>query len=230
MNKRLEKYFSLSDTMYLVGGCLLVVAFFFIWLGLSYNYWMFIAGIPVFAVGLTMFIVGSIGRIGAEDIDRARDVRLENFSRELLEDVHLAKRMSEHMETSYVTQYDYVGEGIESRRGRDGVWRTSIVSAFRIFYLHDGLLINRLSFSVLGDGKEAHTVCEYKFDQLDRAAIEQMQVRLASGKNTYTVNRAELVIYAKDGSEALRSQVPDDMDSEHIAESINRLIEHGEAL
>ena len=229
MNKKLEKYFSLSDTTYLIGGVLLVAAFFFIWLGWAYNYWMFIIGVAVFLVGLVMFITGSIGRIGAEDIDKARDDRLENFCKAQLEDVQLAKRIAQHTEPAYVIQYDYDGEELESRRGRDGAWRTSIVSAFRIFFLHDGILVARHSFSILSDKNDLLPPTEYKFEQLEGAQIVRTQVRLKSGKNAFTVNRAELVITAKDGTVALRSQVADDMDADHLADTINRLIQHGSA-
>ena len=229
MNKKLEKFFSLSDTTYLIGGVLLVAAFFFIWLGWAYNYWMFLIGVAVFLVGLVMFITGSIGRIGAEDIDKARNDRLENFCKEQLEDVQLAKRMAQHTEPVYVVQYDYQGEGLESRRGRDGAWRTSIVSAFRIFFLHDGILVSRHSFSILDDTSDLLPPTEYKFEQLESAQIVRTQVRLNSGKNTFTVNRAELVITAKDGTVALCSQMADDMDADHLADTINRLIQHGSA-
>ena len=229
MNKKLQNYFSLSDTTYLIGGVLLVVAFIFVWLGMSYNYWMFLIGAVLAVVGLAMFILGSIGRIGAEDIDKARDVRLENFAREQLEDVKLAKRMATHLEQPYIVQYDYEGEDLQSRHGRDGAWRTSVVSAFRIFFLHDALMLTRRSFSILTDYEEFTPATEYKYSELGGAAIERSTVKLMSGKNSFTVNRAVLVITDKDGNEILRAQVADDMDADHLADTINRTIEHGNA-
>lgn len=229
MNKKLEKYFSLSDTTYLIGGVVLVVAIIFVWLGMAYNYWMYLIGALLTVVGLSMFILGSIGRIGAEDIDNARNVRLENFAREQLEDVYLARRMATHIEHPYVVQYDYEGEGLESRHGRDGVWRTSIVSAFRMFFLHDALLITRHSFSILTDYDEFTPATEYKYSELGSATVERSAVKLKSGKNSFTVNRAVLVITDKNGFEILRSQVADDMDADHLADTINRTILHGNA-
>ena len=229
MNKKLQNYFSLSDTTYLVGGVLLVIAFIFVWLGMSYNYWMFLIGAVLAVVGLAMFILGSIGRIGAEDIDKARDVRLENFAREQLEDVYLARRMATHIEHPYIIQYDYEGEGLQSRHGRDGVWRTSIVSAFRLFFLRDALMLTRRSFSILTDYEEFTPATEYKYSELGGAAIERSTVKLMSGKNSFTVNRAVLVITDKDGKEIFRSQVADDMDADHLTDTINRTIQHGNA-
>ena len=229
MNKKLENYFALSDTTYLVGGVLLVVAFIFVWLGMSYSYWMFLIGAVLAIVGLAMFILGSIGRIGAEDIDKARDVRLENFAREQLEDVYLARRMATHIEQPYIVQYDYDGKDLKSRHGRDGAWRTSIVSAFRLFFLRDALMITRHSFSILSDYDEFTPATEYKYSELGCAAIERNTVKLMSGKNSFTVTRAVLVITDKDGNEILRSQVADDMDADHLADTINRTIQHGSA-
>lgn len=227
MNKKLENYFSLSDTTYLVGGVMLVVAFIFVWLGMSYNYWMFLIGAVLAVVGLAMFILGSIGRIGAEDIDKVRDVRLENFAKEQLEDVYLARRMATHIEHPYIIQYDYEGENLRSRHGRDGAWRTSVVSAFRMFFLHDALLILRHSFSILTDHEEITPATEYKYSDLGSATIERDTVKLKSGKNSFTVNHAVLVITDKDGKEIFRSQVADDMDADHLADTINRTIQHG---
>ena len=75
-NKSLEKYFSLSDTKYLVGICALVIGFVLLWLGWCYNYWMFVVGITVLSVGMLLFITGSIGRVGPAVVDNKRDVSL----------------------------------------------------------------------------------------------------------------------------------------------------------
>lgn len=229
MNKKLQNYFSLSDTTYLVGGVLLVIAFIFVWLGMSYNYWMFLIGAVLAVVGLAMFILGSIGRIGAEDIDKARDVRLENFAREQLEDVYLARRMATHIEHPYIVQYDYEGDDLQSRHGRDGAWRTSVVSAFRMFFLHDSLLLMRHSFSILTDFDEVTPATEYKYSDLGRAEVVRDTVKLKSGKNSFTVNHAVLTVYDNDGNLIFRSQVADDMDADHLADTINRTIQHGNA-
>ncbi len=228
-NKSLEKYFSLSDTTYLVGLCALVAGFVLLWLGWAYNYWMFIAGIVVLAVGMALFIFGSIGRVNPDAVDNKRDVALEDFGREQLEDARLEKRLSAHVKPVYVVQYAFAGEGLESRKSRDGVWRTSYVSAFRIFFTHDGIVVLSRVFSLLDDHDERHEAKEYKYSELGRAEIVRDSVRLASGKQKFTVSRARLHITDASGNDILLAQVHDDMDADILADTINRTIEHGSA-
>lgn len=225
--KKLEKYFSLSDTKYLVGSCMLVVAFIFVWLGMAYNWYMFLIGIAAFVVGLFLFITGSIGRIGMEDVDKARDDKLRNFGQEMIEDPHIIKRMAEHATPVYIKSYDYEGVGLESRHSKDNIWRTSQCTAFRIVYLHDAIVVIRRTFSLLSDYDETTPATEYKFSELGKAEILRDRVRLTSGKNSYDVGRARLRLTDKDGNELFLVQVPDDMDSDDLATFINRAISHG---
>lgn len=229
-NKSLEKYFSLSDTKYLVGICALVIGFVLLWLGWCYNYWMFIVGIAVLAVGMLLFITGSIGRVGPEVVDNKRDVSLEDFGREQLEDVHLEKRLSKHIKPVYTVQYAFEGDGLESRKSRDGVWRTSYISAFRIFFTHDSLIIISRVFSLIDDHDVRKGPDEYKYSQLGKAEIVRDHVKLSSGKQKFTVSRARLRLTDADGNEILFAQIHDDMDADTIADTINRTIEHGEAM
>lgn len=228
-NKSLEKYFSLSDTQYLIGLCALVVGFVLLWLGRAYNYWMFIVGIVVLAVGMALFIFGSIGRVSPDIIDNTRDVAIEDFGREQLEDARLEKRLSVHIKPVYIVQYAFEGEGLESRKSRDGTWRTSYVSVFRIFFMHDGIILLSRVFSLLDDHDERHEAKEYKYSELGNAEIVRDSVRLTSDKQTFTVGRARLHITDASGNDILLAQINDDMDADALADTINRTIEHGSA-
>ncbi len=228
-NKSLEKYFSLSDTKYLIGLCTLVVGFVLLWLGWSYNYYMFLASIVVLLVGLALFIFGSIGRVSPDIVDHQRDLALEHFGREQLEDVHLAKRLAGHVQPVYVVQYAFEGEGLESRRARDGVWRTSYVSAFRLFFTSTGLIMLSRTVDLLNDTCVDSPAAEYKYSELGAAEIVRDRVQLASGKQKLTVSRARLRLTAADGRELLFAQVHDDMEADTLAQTINRAIQHGAA-
>lgn len=228
-NKSLEKYFLLSDTKYLIGLCTVVAGFFLLWLGWCYSYYMFLAGIVVLAVGLALFFIGSIGRVSPDIVDHQRDLGLEDFGREQLEDVYLARRLSTHIQPVYVVQYAFEGEGLESRRGRDGVWRTSHVTAFRLFFTHTGLLVLSRRLELLNGTHEDGVTAEYKYSELGHAEILRDEVQLASGKQSITVNRARLRLTAADGRELLLAQLHDDMDADLLAETIERTIKHGEA-
>lgn len=226
-SKKIEKFFSRSDIPYLIGAALLIISFFFIWLGWSYNYYMFIAGLACFAVGIALFLIGSIGRVGFEDVDKEVNDRLLDFGRDMAEDPHIIKRTVKHLAPTDIRQYDYEGEALESRRGRDNLWRTSQHSALRIIYMNDALIFTRRVFSLLTDYNEITPPKEYKYAELGGAEIVRDHVRLMSGKSRYEVKRARLRLTAADGSEILLTQVPDDLDADNLADQINKLIEHG---
>lgn len=231
MNKKsLDNYFSLSDTQYIVGLCGLVAGFVLLWLGWCYNYWMFIVGIAVIAVGLLLFILGSIGRISPDTVDAKRDLELESFGREQLEDVHLEKRLSAHVKPVYVVQYAFEGKDLKSRKSRDGVWRTSYVSAFRIFFTHDSMIVLYRIFNLLDGSGESIPATQIKYSDLASAEIVRDSVRLTSGKQSFSVNRARLRIKNTAGEDVLFAQLQNDMDADTLADTINRVIQHGGAV
>ncbi len=228
--KKLEKYFALSELPYLFGVGLLVVSFFFIWLGRAYNWYMYIVGVLSFAIGIVLFLVGSVGRVSADYIDAEADRRLVDFGNSMLEDVQLAKRVAEHYEPVYLKQFEYDGEGLESRRGRDNKWRTSRFSALRLFFLNDGIALTHRTFSLIGEEDSLIPPTEYKYSELGKAEIIRDSVKLKSGKQTLTVKRARMLLRDSEGKQILLTAVPDDMDSDKLAEQINRLAAKGSAL
>ncbi len=226
--KSIENYFVLSDTKYLIGLCTLVVGFVLLWLGWCYNYYMFLAGIVVLVVGMALFFLGSIGRVNPDVVDHQRDLGLDDFGREQLEDVYLGRRLSTHIQPVYVVQYAFVGEELKSRRGRDGIWRTSEVTAFRLFFTRTGLLVLSRQLHLLSGTHEDIAAAEYKYPELGHAEILRDEVKLESGKQSLTVSRARLRLTSADGRELLLAQMHDDMDADALAETINRAIQHGE--
>jgi hypothetical protein len=229
--KSLEKYFSLGDGMYACGSGLLVLGLFCVWMGRAFSFYLLISGIVMALLGLVLFFVGSIGRVGQEDIDKAVADRLWNFDRELIEDPFIGKRMSQHLMPVSITGYDYEGIGLKSRRGRDKAWRTSQYTAVKILFLRDALAFIRRTVSVLDDDSGACETekAEYRYSDLSSAEILRDRVTLHDMKRSFEVNRARLRITASDGSTALLVQVNDDIESDRLAENINKLIKNGSA-
>ena len=224
--KKIESFFTRSDSLYLFGGILLTVALFCVWIAFAYHaYLLYFFGSVAAPAGLVLFIVGSAGQVAPDDIDKIVRDKLWEFDKELLEDVRLAKRMSKHVKPASIALYDYEGKDLKSKKCKDG-WRTSQYTAVKIFFLSDALKFIRKTVSVLYDDAEHNIteVAEYPYSELAGAEIICDTVKLQSLKNTYTVRRARLRLTAVDGRAVLLVQVGDDVDSDTLADNINKLI------
>lgn len=230
-NKKLEKFFYRKDTLYAVGVSLLVFAFVCVWLGWTYNYFIYLIGFAAAVVGFVLFFVGGAGRVVAEDIDKAAADKLWEFDKEIMEDVHIGRRLSRHLGGVLIEQYDYEGEGLLSKRGKDGAWRTNRKTAVRLLFLKDALVFVKMTVFPLVDDTAADSsireVAEYKYSELAKAEIIRDTVKLNDVGHTYEVRRARLKITAADGRTVLFVQVSDGLDSDNLADSINKSIRDG---
>ncbi|NLW73504.1 MAG: hypothetical protein GX057_01215 [Clostridiales bacterium] len=227
--KKLENFFTRNDSLYIFGGGLLAAALICVWLAYAYfAYILYIFGSIAAPAGLVMFILGSVGQVAPEDIDKAVSDKLWEYDKELLENVRLAKRMLKHLKPASIAHYDYEGKDLKSKKCKDG-WRTSQYTAVKIFFLADALKFVRKTVSVLYDDDEHNIteVAEYQYSELAGAEILRDTVTLKSLKNSYQVRRARLKLTAKDGRTLLLVQVSDDIDSDTLADNINRLIAGG---
>ncbi|MGI6166902.1 MAG: hypothetical protein ACOYIA_02030, partial [Eubacteriales bacterium] len=196
-----------------------------VWLAYDCSYILYIFGSIAAPAGLVMFILGSVGQVAPEDIDKVVSAKLWEYDKELLEDVRLAKRMLKHLKSASIAQYDYKGKDLKSKKCKDG-WRTSQYTAVKIFFLTDALKFIRKTVSVLYDDAEHNSteVTEYQYSELAGAEIIRDTVTLKNLKSSYQVRRARLKLTAKDGRTLLFVQVSDDIDSDTLADNINRLI------
>lgn len=228
--KSLERFFSRNDTAYIIGTSLLVVAFFALLIGRLYSYWI---GFICAPIGLVMFFAGSIGRVGQEDIDKAVADLLWEFDKPLLEDVRLARRVAKHPGSVRISQYDYEGDRLLSKRGKDGAWRTSIHTAVTMMFLQDGIIFIKKTVFPLADNmtsdKSIKETAEYKFSDIAYAEIIRDSVRLKDIKHEYEVRRARLKIVGTDGRALLTVQLNDDLESDKLAENINKEVKLGHA-
>ncbi len=228
--KNLEKFFTRGDGMYIAGSALLVSGLLGIWIGYSFNFFVFVAGAILAPAGLLLFLIGSIGRIGQEDIDKAVADRLWNYDKVIMEDPQLGKRIALHHKSVSTGQFVFEGDNLMSKRGKDRAWRTSQYAALRILFLKDALVFIHKTVSILVDdvdGGSSTERAEYKYTELESAEIVRDSVRLNDGKVSCEAKRARLKIKARDGRIVLFVQVNDDMSADQLADNINRLIKIG---
>lgn len=233
-HSKLGKFFLRGDTTYIIGVSLLVVAFICVWLGWHSNYILYLVGFASAIAGFVLFFIGGAGRVGQEDIDKAVADKLWEFDKVLLEDIHIGRRISRHLKSVLISQYDYEGEGLMSKRGKDGEWRTTSHTALRLIFLKDAIVFVKMTVFPLADDSETDSsireIAEYKYSALAGVEIIRDSVRLTDIARTHEVRRARLKITGADGQTLLLAQVGDGLDSDTLAGNINKSIRDGYAL
>ena len=135
--------------------------------------------------------------------------------------------MHPHTENSIlISNYDYDIEGILSKRHATSSmskWYTSSHTALRLLILTDGIAFTRKTVDIIEDTEEVQTG-HYLYTDLDSAKITRQSVKLKELQREYTVTSARLIVRDTNGNIILSASVSDDMDSEHLAEQINKLI------
>jgi len=226
-SKNLKNFFIRSTNTYTYGLSALIAGFLSVWMGWMYSYWLFLLGIALLIAGLVMFFMGSVGKIDAADIDKAVSDMLWEFDKDILEEPHYAKKMLPHTENSIrLAHYDYDVEGILTKRHTttgSASWYTSSYTATRMLLLTDGIAFIRKTVNPIVETEDVQNG-HHLYADLSKAEIVRQQLKLADLKREYTVTSARLVIRAADGSVVLSTSVNDDMESDNLAELLNKLI------
>lgn len=226
-SKDLKKFYTKSTRTYSIGSALLIAGFFAIWMGTIYSFILFFLGAGIILAGLVMFFAGSVGKIDAADIDKAISDMLWEFDKDILEEPHYAKKMLPHTENSiYLAHYDYDLPNVLSKRyatSSSSKWYTSSYTAVRMLLLTDGIALVRKTVDPIlktEDVQNGH----YIYTDLEGAEIVRQQIKLSDLKREYTVTSARLVIRDNEGTTIFSTSVNDDMESDKLAEQLNKLI------
>lgn len=226
-SKDLQKFYTKSTKTYSIGSALLIAGFFAVWMGTMYSFILFFLGAGMIIAGLVMFFSGSVGKLDAADIDKAVSDMLWEFDKDILEEPHYAKKMLPHTENSlYLEHYDYDIPDILSKRyatSSSSKWYTSSFTALRMLLLTDGIAFIRKTVNPVLKSEDVQNGL-YAYIELAQASIVREQIKLKDLTREYTVTSARLVILDNNGSTVLSVSVNDDMESDKLAEQLNKLI------
>ena len=142
-------YFRKKDQIKIVGGGVLIIGLFMLWLRFGILSWILA---PVFVpVGLGLFLYGSITSSSENDIDEMIAKHSTGLEVDFSEDRHYAKRVIEEIPPKVAEGYEHLSDDLMFRRDKRGTWRSSKYTKYIVYVLTDELYINRRTISLISD-------------------------------------------------------------------------------
>ena len=216
-------YFKKKDSIKGIGGALLIIGLFFLWLGIGYLGW-FAWIFMIFAIpsGLLMFILGSTISSNDGDIDECIEKKCKGLELDLEGDKNFAKRVLKNIDPTVAKGYEYNEKELMFRKDKRGSWRSSKYTKSIIYVLSDALYINSRTFSLISDDEENRCV-EILYDTVDSVEMKEEENILQVGKNSFSVKKYRLVIKYGEGI-TFSTPINNDIRSEEFVETLNKMI------
>ena len=171
--KQYINYFKKWDGAAMLGGCMMVVGFLILWLGLGWGFITYLLMLVGLFGGLAVFLYGSIGRKHESDFQAEVAHRAETITfRELEEDPHFRRRVpKEKIEERIFEGFD-LHDGLYVKPMKNAALCSSDYTYAKMLYLNDAFYIKVLAFSFISDKKElsAH---EIYYDSLEDVTVER---------------------------------------------------------
>ena len=220
INKNNINYFKKKDQVKLVGGGLLIVGLFMLWLRFGMLSWILA---PVFVpVGLGLFLYGSITSSSENDIDAMIEKNSTGLEVDFSEDRHYNKRVINEIAPKIAEGYEYVGDDLMFRRDKKGTWRSSKYTKYIIYVLTDELYINRRTISLISDEVD-QKMLEVPYNTIDIIELKDVTNSIVVGKNTFNVKKSRFVITVG-GKEVFSAPMNNDIKSEEYVEMLNKMV------
>ena len=216
-------YFKKKDSIKTIGGGLLIIGLFWLWLGIGYIGWIayffMILSIPT---GFIMFILGSTISSNEGDIDEYIKKNCEGLEVDLENDKIFSKRILKNREPNVTEGYEYNGEGLMFRKDKRGTWRSSKYTKSIIYVLSDELCINSRTFSIVSDEIQNRFV-EIPYETIESVEMKQEEHVIVSGKNSVKIKKDRLVIKYGEGM-TFSTPMNNDIRSEEFIEMLNKTV------
>ena len=212
--KHYINYFKKNENMKFIGGAILIVGFFSIWLRLGFLWFLSTLLIPA---GFLMFILGSGGRASEADIDKYISNNMDKLEVYLSEDKHYRRRVLDHITPRETEGYLY-DEGVMLKKAKNGSIRSSKYTKAIFYVLSDELYITRRTISIVSDEKENETV-EIPYDTLTGVEIVRQRGTKRDGKKSFLVKETFIKITHGNG-ESFITPIHDDITADEFAELI----------
>ena len=174
--------------------------------------------------GAVLFIVGSSGRSGDDDIDDYIALHTRELDPGLDLDKNFAKRISKHRAPVEIRGYEF-GEDLMYAKMKNGTVRTSEYTASVIYMLIDGLYIVSRNISLISDEERADKIFELPYGEIDRVTLSSETKNFIFNKKSFTAKDTRLCIDMK-GGDSVSLPIHDDLNSEQLVENIDRILKN----
>ena len=197
----LVEYFYRSYVLAIIGAIILVFGFFLLWIGLSFNFVVYIIGTAVAPAGLVLFIIGTIKRVSDDRIERFMDFQLAGQDIEIDTDKSYHLKLLENSKEIVIEGYKF-HEGVMIKKLVSCELRSSEFSRSKIRILKDRIYIYNREISLINDDVK-NTIIEPTFDKIISVEIVRDRQNIIFDKTEYLAKTCHLVITTTDSVIAL---------------------------
>ncbi len=189
-------YFHRNYTQAIIGAILLVIGFFCVWIGFSFYFPVYIAGMIITPTALIIFIAGTFKRIPDERVERSMEFKLAGQNIEIDTDKSYYLKLIDDKKEIVIEGYRY-HENVMIKRLVSAELRTSEFSRSKIRILKDRIYILNREISLISD-HVVDNVYEPTFDKILNIEIVRDRMEITFDNRTYIAKPCLLVITCTD--------------------------------
>ena len=211
-------YFKKWEGLKTLGLGMMIVGFACLWLGWG---WTYLIGALLMIAGITVFMIGNIGRSTEEEIVAEIKRRAEGIEfPEVEKERYFYTRVPAKPEILEFSGF-VLSEGLLLKRMKNGSICSSEYRVGRVFLLTDAFYAKTRTFSLVPDVCEEETL-EIPFASVEEVAVLRESKELPCGKRIFSVKPCHLVIVF-DGGKKLYLPASDDVYVDELAERLKKL-------
>lgn len=193
-NKRHLKYFNGSDDLRLLGTILMGASgFLFVWTWyMMWSYALYLLTLILLPIGITLFVIGSIGKSTDEDIDGVISRLSSAADIDNEKDAALIRRQLKKPSSEIISGYDY-SDGLMFRKTKSGVVRSEIFKKATILPLTDSLYISLATVNIPCESVEK-AIFEFPYNEIEEIKVVSERKTIRFVKKSFSVNDSRLEI------------------------------------
>ena len=211
-------YFVKWEGLKTLGLGMMIVGFACLWLGWG---WTYLIGAALMVAGISVFLVGNIGRSTEEEIKAEIARRSEGIEfPEVEKERGFYTRIPAKAEILDFSGFSLT-EGVLLKKMKNGSICSSEYRVARIFLLADAFYVKTRTFSLVSDIVEEETL-EIPFASVEDVAVLRETKNLPCGKKVFSVKPCHLVVLFDEGKK-LYLPASDDVYVDELAARLKKL-------
>ncbi len=193
-NKRHLKYFSGSDDLRLYGTILMGASgFLFVWTWyMLWSYALYLLTFILLPVGVTLFVLGSVGKSTDEDIDGVISRLSSAADIDNEKDVALIRRQLKKPSPEIISGYDY-SDGLMFRKNKSGVVRSEVFKKATILPLTDSLCVSFATVNIPCESVKKE-IFELPYNEIEEIRVVSERKTIRFAKKSFSVNDSRFEI------------------------------------
>ena len=193
-NKRHLKYFSGSDDLRLFGTILMGTSgFLFVWTWyMMWSYALYLLTFILLPIGVTLFVLGSVGKSTDEDIDGVISRLSSAADIDNEKDAAIIRRQLKKPSPEIISGYDY-SDGLMFRKTKSGVVRSEVFKKATILPLTDSLYVSFATVNIPCESVKKE-IFELPYNEIEEIRVVSERKTIRFAKKSFSVNDSRFEI------------------------------------